>query len=250
VFFIARLGSDIFGTQSMENFKQVGIHTKYIEQMEGVPSGIALIAIDEKGKNSIIVVPGANGKLSPADVDKAKSDIARAGVVVAQLEVPLETVEHTAALARDCGVPFILDPAPARPLSPVLLSRVSILKPNEIEAEMLTGIKVRDIDSAKKAAGALLAQGIKQVIITLGDRGFLLAADGSMDYIKPHKVRAVDSTAAGDAFTGALALGIADGKDIRQAALFANAVAAVSVTRLGAQSSMPTREEVETFLSR
>jgi ribokinase len=248
VIFVARLGSDIFGTQSLENFKQVGIQTKHIEQLDGVPSGIALIAIDEKGKNSIIVVPGANGKLSPADVDKAKSDIAHAGVVVAQLEVPLETVEHTAVLAQDSGVPFILDPAPARPLSPALLSRVSILKPNEIEAETLTGIRVQDADSAKKAAGALLAKGVKQVIITLGDRGFLLAAGGSMDYIQPHKVKAVDSTAAGDAFTGALALGIADGKDIRQVALLANAVAALSVTRLGAQSSMPTRQEVETFL--
>ncbi len=248
VFFVARLGKDVFGTQSLENFKQVGIQTKHIEQLDGVPSGIALISIDEEGKNSIVVVPGANGKLSPADVDKAKSDIACAGVVVAQLEVPLETVEHTAVLAQQSGVPFILDPAPTRPLSPALLSRVSILKPNEIEAEMLTGIKVCDTDSAKKAASALLAKGIRQVIITLGDKGFLLAADGSMVYSKPHKVKAVDSTAAGDAFMGALALGIASGWDIWQAALFANAVAAVSVTRLGAQSSMPTKNEVDDFV--
>jgi ribokinase len=160
----------------------------------------------------------------------------------------LETVEHTAVLAQQSGVPFILDPAPTRPLSPALLSRVSILKPNEIEAEMLTGIKVCDTDSAKKAASALLAKGIRQVIITLGDKGFLLAADGSMVYSKPHKVKAVDSTAAGDAFMGALALGIASGWDIWQAALFANAVAAVSVTRLGAQSSMPTKNEVDDFV--
>lgn len=250
VIFIARLGKDVFGTQSLENFKQFHIDIKHIGQMEGVPSGIALIAVDDNGRNSIIVVPGANGKLMPADVDKARSDIVRAGVVVAQLEVPLETVEHTAVLAQDGGVPFILDPAPARPLSPALLSRVSILKPNEIEAETLTGIKVTNTDTAKKAAGALLAQGVKQVIITLGDKGFLLAADGSMEYIKNYEVKAVDSTAAGDAFTGALAFGIAGGKDIRQAAVYANAVAAVSVTRLGAQSSMPTLKEVEAFLKK
>lgn len=248
VIFIARLGNDVFGSQSLENFKRVGILTKHIQQLEGVPSGIALIAIDEAGKNSIIVVPGANGRLTSADIDKARSDIAGASAVVAQLEVPMEAVERAAVLAGENGVPFILDPAPARPLSSALLSRVNILKPNEIEAQTLTGLSVKDPDSAEKAAKALLSQGVKQVLITLGDRGFLLADKGSAEYIKPYKVKAVDSTAAGDAFTGALALGIAEGKSLRDAALFANAAAAISVTRLGAQSSMPTKSEVDEFI--
>lgn len=248
VIFVARLGNDVFGSQSLENFKRVGILTKHIQQLEGAPSGIALIAIDEAGKNFIIVVPGANGRLSVADIDKARSDIAGASAVVAQLEVPMEAVERAAVLAGENGVPFILDPAPARPLSPALLSRVSILKPNEIEAQTLTGISVKDPDSAEKAAKSLLSQGVKQVLITLGDRGFFLAGKGSAEYIKPYKVKAVDSTAAGDAFTGALALGIAEGKSLRDAALFANAAAAISVTRLGAQSSMPTKSEVDEFI--
>lgn len=250
VIFVARLGKDVFGAKSLENFKSVQINTKHIQQLDDVPSGIALIAIDDSGRNSIIVVPGANGRLMPADVDQARADIAAAGVVVTQLEVPMATVEHTAELAQENKVPFILDPAPARPLSPALLARVDILKPNEIEAETLTGIKVIDADTAGKAADALLSQGVRQVIITMGKKGFLLAEDDSMDFIEGYKVRAVDSTAAGDAFTGALAFGIASGKSLRQAVLYANAVAAISVTRYGAQSSMPTLNEVQAFLAK
>jgi ribokinase len=250
VIFVARLGKDVFGAKSLDNFKSVHINTKHILQLDGVPSGIALIAIDENGRNSIIVVPGANGRLSPADVEKAQKDIAHAGAVVAQLEVPLNTIECAAELAEQNGVPFILDPAPARPLPPELLKRVDILKPNEIEAETLTGIKVADIDSAKKAAEALLAKGVKQVIITLGEKGFLLAAGGSMEFVEGYQVKAVDSTAAGDAFTGALAFGIAGGQSLLEAARYANAVAAISVTRLGAQPSMPTKKEVDDFLNK
>jgi ribokinase len=249
VIFVAKLGKDIFASESLENFKSVNIDTQHIEQLEGVPSGTAVIAIDDNGQNIIIVVPGANGKLTPADVDKAQSDIASAAVVVAQLEVPIETVEEAAKMANQNNIPFILDPAPAKPLSDELLERVDIIKPNETEAEILTGIKVTDEASAAKAADALLAKGVGTVIITLGDKGLMLASKEAKAMISNHKVKAVDSTAAGDAFTGALAYGLAKGNSIKDAAVYANAVAAVSVTRYGAQPSMPTTEEVDAFIA-
>ncbi|MHC4232899.1 MAG: ribokinase [Planctomycetota bacterium] len=249
VVFITKLGKDVFASELLENFKSVNINTQHIEQLDGVPSGIAVIAIDDKGQNMIIVVPGANGKLAPVDVDKAQSDIANAAVVVAQLEVPIETVEQAAKIANQNNIPFILDPAPAKPLSDELLSRVDILTPNETEAEALTGIKVTDEKSADMAADALLAKGVKTVIVTLGEKGLLLATQDSKEMIPNHKVNAVDSTAAGDAFTGSLAYGLARGNSIKDAAVYANAVAAVSVTRYGAQPSMPTLKEVQEFFN-
>ena len=249
VVFITKLGKDVFASELLENFKSVNINTQHIEQLNGVPSGIAVIAIDDKGQNMIIVVPGANGKLAPVDVDKAQSDIANAAVVVAQLEVPIETVEQAAKIANQNNIPFILDPAPAKPLSDELLSRVDILTPNETEAEALTGIKVTDEKSADMAADALLAKGVKTVIVTLGEKGLLLATQGNKEMIPNHKVNAVDSTAAGDAFTGSLAYGLARGNSIKDAAVYANAVAAVSVTRYGAQPSMPRLKEVQEFFN-
>ena len=248
VIFVAKLGLDVFAAKSLENFKSVNINTKHIEQLDGVPSGIAIIAIDDDGQNIIIVVPGANGKLTPADVDKAGSDITSAAAVVAQLEVPIETVEQAAKVANKNNVPFILDPAPARPLSDELLSMVDIIKPNETEAEIITGIKVTNQASAAKAADALIAKGVKTVIITLGEKGLMLASKETKEMIPGNKVKAVDTTAAGDAFTGSLAYGLANGNSIKDAAAYANVVAAISVTRYGAQPSMPTKEEVDAFI--
>jgi ribokinase len=228
----------------------LNINTKHIEQLDNVPSGTALIAIEDTGQNSIIVIPGANGKLTPEDVDKAASDIASASVVVAQLEVPLETVERAAKIANKNDIPFILDPAPAKPLSEELLGMVDIIKPNETEAEILTGIKVTDQTTASQAADALLSKGIKTVIITLGDKGLMLATKDGKDTIPNNKVKALDTTAAGDAFTGALAYGLASGMNMKDAALQANAVAAISVTRYGAQPSMPSLKEVQEFLGK
>lgn len=248
VIFVARLGKDIFAEKSLDNFKSVKINTKYIVQLKGVPSGVAVIAIDDNGRNIIIVIPGANGKLTPADVEKAKTDIASAGVVVCQLEIPIESVEKAAQLAAKNKVPFILDPAPARPLSDKLLSLVYVIKPNETEAQTITGIKVVDTDSAARAADWLLAKGVKNVVITLGEKGALLASKDGKEIIPARKVKAVDSTAAGDAFTGALAYGLAGGKSLKDAAVYASVVAAISVQRLGAQASMPTKKEVTAFL--
>ncbi|MHC4203088.1 MAG: ribokinase [Planctomycetota bacterium] len=250
VFFIAKLGEDIFAEHSLNNFKKEAVNTKHVIQTGEAPSGVALIMVDEKGNNSIVVAPGANNKLLPADVKKAESDIASCGAVVAQLEVPLETVEFAAKLANNAGVPFILDPAPARELSPELLSMVDVLTPNETEAQILTGIEVTDEESARAAAGNLLERGIKTVIVTLGDKGYLLADSEETKYVSGQKVDAVDSTAAGDAFTGSLAVGVAQNKAISDAASFAKYVAALSVTKMGAQSSMPTLDEVESFMNK
>lgn len=247
VYFIARLGEDIFAEASLKNFRKVGVKTKYINRTSNAPSGVALIAVDNKGNNLIVVAPGANSMLSVDDVRKAEADIETSGAVVAQLEIPIETVEFAAELAHKHKVPFILDPAPARDLSPALLQKVDILTPNETEAQMLTDVKVEDEKSARAAAEKLLDAGVRAVIVTMGSTGYLLAQNASFNFVEAPKVKAVDSTAAGDAFTGALACGIAAGKAVDDAAAFANCVAAVSVTKMGAQPSMPTRTIMEDF---
>ncbi len=248
VYFIAKLGNDVFAEQSLKNFKKEGINTKYVIQTEEAPSGVALITVDDAGNNVIVVAPGANQKLSPEDIKRAESDITSSAVLVAQLEVPLETIEFAAQLANNCGVPFILDPAPAQELRPELLKIVDVLTPNETEAQILTGIEVTDEDSGCTSAKKLLEYGVKSVILTMGAKGFLLADNDRMEFVPAVKVDAVDATAAGDAFTGSLAVGLAQGKTLADAALFANQVAALSVTKMGAQSSMPTREAVESFI--
>jgi len=248
VYFVAKLGDDIFGRQSLDNFQKEGIHTDYVEQTQEAPSGVALITVDDAGDNVIVVAPGANLKLSPEDVKKAQSVIASSGAVAAQLEVPLETVEFAAKLANDAGVPFILDPAPAQKLSDEFLGMVDVLTPNETEAEILTGIKVTDENSARLAAKDLLQHGVKAVILTMGAKGYLLATKDGAEFVPSVKVDAVDATAAGDAFTGSLAVGLAHGKKLGDAALFANHVAALSVMKMGAQSSMPDAGQVENFI--
>jgi ribokinase len=248
VYFVAKLGDDIFGRQSLSNFQKVGIHTEYVEQTNEAPSGVALITVDDAGDNVIVVAPGANQKLSPDDVKKAQSTIASSGAVAAQLEVPLETVEFAARLANDSGVPFILDPAPAQKLSDEFLRMVDILTPNETEAGILTGVEVTDENSARIAAKELLERGVQAVILTVGAQGYLLATKDGAQFVPSVKVDAVDATAAGDAFTGSLAVGLAQGKTLADAALFANYVAALSVTKMGAQSSMPDAGQVENFM--
>lgn len=250
VFFIAKLGDDIFGLQSLNNFKKEGVNTRYVLQTKDAPSGVALIMVDDEGNNIIVVAPGANNNLTPEDVKEAESDIALSGALVAQLEVPIETIEFAAGLANKSNVPFILDPAPAQKLSPELLNMVDVLTPNETEAQILTGIEVKDPDSANAAAQKLLECGVKNVILTMGASGYLSVGKEGKEFVAARKVTAVDSTAAGDAFTGSLAVGLAKGQSLSEAALFANNVAAVSVTKMGAQPSMPTVQEVEAFINK
>jgi ribokinase len=249
VYFVAKLGRDVFAEQSLNNFRAEGVKTEYVIQTAEAPSGVALIAVDHSGDNVIVVAPGANRTLSPQDVEEARAVIVSSGAVVAQLEVPLETVESAARLANDAGVPFILDPAPAQRLSPELLRMVDVLKPNETEAAILTGIEVTSESAAGRAARELLECGVKAVIITMGAKGLFLATDDNTEFIPAVKVDVVDTTAAGDAFTGALSVGLAQGKALTDAALFANYVAALAVTKMGAQSSMPSRGQVERFMN-
>jgi ribokinase len=223
------------------------VDTKCVTLVPEVPSGVALITVDEAGNNAIVVAPGANAQLSPEDVQRAQAEIRDAGAVVVQLEVPMDTVQCAAELAQEAGVPFLLNPAPARKLCPALLAMAAVLTPNETEARILTGIEVVDDDSARRAAARLLSVGVKAVVLTLGSKGFLLADGNTMEVVPAWKVKAVDTTAAGDAFMGGLTVGLAQGQSLRDAALFANRVAALSVTKMGAQPSMPTRKEVEGF---
>jgi ribokinase len=201
------------------------------------------------GENSIAVANGANAKLLPIDVKRAAKAIRAAAVLVAQLETPIETVQAAAEIAAQAGVKFILNPAPARSLPDALLKLVSILTPNETEAEILTGIKVTDDVSAAKAADKLLACGVQTVILTLGSRGAFIADASGKELVRGFKVKAVDTTAAGDTFNGALAVALAEGQPLPTAVRFANAAAAISVTRLGAQPSAPARKEIEKFLT-
>lgn len=247
---IARLGKDMFGDQALAGFKADKIDTRHILRDAKTPSGVALIFVAGSGENSIAVASGANARLTPADVRAAASAFPGAKALIMQLETPLPAVAAAARLAKKHGVPVILNPAPApaKKLPPALLRHVSILTPNETEAELLTGIKVTDDTSAREAAQALLAQGVETVIITLGAKGAYLRNAASDEFIPAHKVKPVDTTAAGDTFNGALAVALAEGRDLRKAIRFANAAAALSVTRLGAQPSAPARTEIERFV--
>jgi ribokinase len=249
VAFVAKLGMDNFGDQALGNFKKDGIGTDFVFRDKESPSGVALIFVDESGENMIIAAQGANARLSPGDIDKAQAAIEGADMVVLQLETPLKTVEHAVAIAAQKNVPVILNPAPGRKLEPHLIGKVDCLTPNETEAEILTGIKVTDDDAARKAGARLLELGSSSVVVTMGKRGAMLITADESSLIPAFEVEAVDATAAGDAFTGGLAYALASGKDLREAVEFANAVAALAVTKMGAQPSMPTKEELERFLA-
>ena len=245
VTFVARVGRDMFGDNALAGFQADGICVDHVFRDKESPSGVALIFVARDGENSIAVASGANGNLSPADVRKARQAIASASVLVMQLETPLATVQAAAEIAVEAGVPVILNPAPACPLPDELLRLVTILTPNETEAELLTGIPVTDETSAERAADNLLARGVGIVIITLGPRGAFVASGEYRGLAPGFEVEAVDTTAAGDVFNGALAVALAKQQPLVEAVCFANAAAAISVTRLGAQPSAPKRKEIK-----
>lgn len=248
VVFVARVGNDIFGEQSLANFRQDRIRTEFIGRDNHAPSGVALIMVDKDGENMISVASGANAKLTVEDVDSAALEFASAKAVLLQLEVPLDTVARAAELGRRNNKVVILNPAPGRQLDSSLLQNCSILTPNETETEILTGIFPGDPEKAKAAADALHRKGVETVIITRGSSGVLVSFQGQSYSIPAHKVKAVDTTAAGDAFNGALCCAIAEGKDLLESVRFASAAAALSVTKMGAQPSLPKRSEIEDFL--
>ena len=248
VAFIARVGKDAFGDQAIAGLRRDGVDVRYVFRDKRAASGVALIFVAKDGENSIAVAGGANAKLSPADVKKASSVIGSAELLVAQLETPLATVAAAAQAAVKARVPVILNPAPARPLANSLLKLISVLTPNETEAELLTGIKVTDDAAAARACSALRSRGVRTVILTLGQRGAFLADADGQRLVPGFRVKSVDSTAAGDVFNGALSVALAEGKTVLDAVRFANAAAALSVTRPGAQPSAPSRADIEKFL--
>jgi ribokinase len=250
VAFIARVGHDAFGDQAIAGLRRDGVDVSRVFRDRHAASGAAMIFVARDGENSIAVAGGANARLSPADVKRAAALIRAGALLLAQLETPLATVMAAAEVAANAGVPVILNPAPARPLPNRLLRRVSILTPNETEAERLTGIRVTDDASAARACATLRARGVGTVILTLGARGAFLATAGGHERVPGFKVKAVDTTAAGDIFNGALGVALTDGKPLRDAVRFANAAAALSVTRLGAQPSAPSRAQIDRFLRR
>ncbi len=248
--FIACVGDDMFGNQAVEGFIGDGINVEYIKRVENAASGVALIFVGKGGENSIAVASGANANLHPEDITDLKQVITKAQILVMQLETPIDTVTRAAQLAHEAGVKVILNPAPAQPLDDELLKMISIITPNEIEAELLTNIKVEDEISAGNAADVLLGKGIGSVLITLGARGVLLATGEKQELIPGFEVDVVDTTAAGDVFNGVLAVGLAENKPFDEAIRFANAAAALSVTKLGAQPSAHSREEIDFFLNK
>jgi ribokinase len=250
VTFLARVGDDIFGEQALEQLKKERIDTRYVLPTAHKASGIALITVDDKGENTIAVAPGANAHLSATDMEAAREAIHQAGIVLTQLEIPLATVEKLTQLAQEAGKRVILNPAPARDLPDSLLEQLFVITPNEMEAAMLTGIPVTDLASAERAARALSARGTPFVIITLGKSGALLWDGATATHLPAPQVEAIDTTAAGDVFNGALAVGLDEGMSLAEAALFANHAAALSVTRRGAQSAAPTHAETAAFIEK
>lgn len=241
---ITKTGDDLFARQAWKIFgsENINIDNLIIDPLH--PSGVALITVDAKGENCIVVAPGSNSYLNCEDIKLAQEQITNSDIVLMQLEIPLSTVEFAANLAFQSGIKVVLNPAPATPLSDELLTKLYMITPNETEAEIITGIRVTDISSATEAAINLHERGVKVVIITLGSKGALLYANGTAILVPSQKVVAVDTTAAGDVFNGAIAVSLSEGFGLQKGVEFACSAAAISVTRMGAQSSAPYRREI------
>jgi ribokinase len=242
---VGRVGRDAFGQPLLDNLFAAGVDHTFVARDPDAATGVALIVVDDAGENSIVVAPGANMRLSPADVDDAESAIAAADALLLQLESPLETVTRAAEVAHAHGVTVILNPAPARPLPDELLALVDVLIPNETETAMLTSLPVGDLAEAGTAAAALRGLGVGTVILTLGERGALLAWEEGTRHFAAFAVTPVDTTAAGDAFVGGFAVALAEGRTLAEAVQWGNAAGALSTTKPGAQPSLPTRQELE-----
>jgi ribokinase len=245
VFMVARVGSDLFGPATIENFKKLGIDASQVKQVEGLSSGVAPIFVDPHGQNRILVVKGANDALKPGDVDAAADVLKSVDCIVLQFEIPIETVYYTVAFAHKHGVRCIVNPAPAQPIDINALTGLDYFVPNESEAETISGTPVRNLDDAKKCAEKFLAGGIQRAIITLGANGSLLASRDGMHHVAPFPVKAIDSTGAGDAFIGSFAVFLAEGLPERDAVQRANLYAGLSTTGIGTQKSFYDRARYE-----
>lgn len=246
VTFISKLGKDMFGSKFRALFDKEGMDTRYLITDETLPSGIALITVDKEGENSIVVAPGANAALAIEDIETALPLVNESAVVLMQLEIPIKVVNYLAAYAAGRNIRVILNPAPAQHLSDDLLACIDILTPNETEAALIAGIPVNTVEDAQKAAMLIRNKGVNTVIITLGAKGAMICESHHCTLVKAKTVRAVDTTAAGDVFNGALAVALSEGKSLTDATRFACDAASISVTRPGAQSSIPHRRELNT----
>lgn len=248
VHFIGRVGDDVFAEKLIASLQNAGVNTDSVIASDEISSGIAQITITADSQNRIIVIPGANGTLDSDDIQNLKNNLVGASSLLLQLEVPMEINIAAANAARQAGVRVILDPAPAVGLPGGLLKNVDIITPNQSETQAITGIRVDDFDDAAKAIGKLQALGIVLPIIKMGKRGVCWLEDGDVKTMKPFDVEVVDTVAAGDAFNGGLAAALDEGKPISQAIKFAQATAAIAITRHGAQQAMPTKTEIENLV--
>jgi len=241
VFMVARVGSDLFGPATIENFRKQGIDPTHVKQVEGLSSGVAPIFVEPNGQNRILVVKGANDALKPADVDAAAETLKTADCIVLQFEIPVETVYYTVGFARKHGIRCIVNPAPAQPVDMAALKDLDYFVPNETEAETITGCPVKNVEEAKKCAEKLVGGGIRRVIITLGANGSLLAGRDGSEHVPPFAVKTVDSTGAGDAFIGSFAVFLGEGVPEKEAVRRANLYAGLSTTGVGTQKSFYDR---------
>jgi ribokinase len=245
VVMVAKVGNDVFGQATLENFSSFGIDTRHVRVAEGVPTGVAAIFVEPGGQNRIIVVKGANDHLTPADVDAAAPELGHVDTIILQFEVPLETVYHTIRFARARNIRCLVNPAPGMRADLAELVGADYLIPNETEAELLTGQPADTVDAAAVCAAALLEKGFRRVLITLGARGALVADSAGTVHVSPFAVAAVDTTGAGDAFIGSFSVFLAEGLPEKDAVARASLYAALSTTRVGAQKSFLPRAELE-----
>jgi ribokinase len=247
VVFVTAVGMDDLGERALEGLRREGIDIHLVRRVSG-PSGVALIFVDDAGENSIAVAAGANAELRPEHVEPLEQILEPGDVVLLQLEIPMATVEATVRVAVKQQARVILNPAPAQALPDVLMQSVSLVTPNELEVEHLTGVTVKDETALTRAVDVLHGRGISTVIVTLGPRGVFASHEGRSEMVRAFRVQAVDSTAAGDVFNGALAVALVEGRTLGDAVRFGSAAGALSVTRMGAQASAPHRAEIEAFL--
>jgi ribokinase len=245
VLMVAKVGRDLFGQATIDNFSSFGIDTRHVQIIDDAPTGVAPIFVEPDGQNRIIVVKGANDRLTPADVDAAAADLRGVDAIILQFEIPLQTIYHTVRFAQAHGIRCIVNPAPAAPADFAQLTSADLFVPNETEAEQITGIAVDSDAAAVDCAKDLLGRGFPRVVITLGARGALLADANGFERVAPYAVTSVDSSGAGDAFIGSLAVFLAEGMPDRQALARASLYAALSTTQVGTQLSFPHRADLD-----
>ena len=241
--FICKVGRDIFGDNSIAHYEKEGLDTGGIIRSD-LPSGVALISVDEKAENCIVVASGANADVTEADIEASKEAIEKCGILLLQLEIPVPAVLKAAKMAHEAGATVVLNPAPACPLPDELFKYIDLFIPNETELSTFSGLPVSDAESAAKAAAAMQAKGVGKLIVTMGSKGSLICGGGPEVFVPARKVKAVDTTAAGDTFCGALCVALSEGKPLGEAAAFATAASALTVQKMGAQDSIPFRKDI------